>query len=153
MVLQKWIRFIFGFRECNKMTAIYMGIGEDFEVPPSMLVFSALYFKGYVAGSLLAFVCPRLHVDKILLSQAKSCVRYGISCSLGTFLKYVVLFILANIQRVPLFGKKMRFLSYFSHFWLTGEKTKKSLTTKFTKHRYMYFAHPFEFYCLTNFAL
>ena len=46
--------------------------------------------------------------------------------------------------------KKGLFLTYFSHFLVTGEKLQKFLRHISHSHTYMYFAHPIDFFCLTN---
>ena len=47
--------------------------------------------------------------------------------------------------------KKGLFLTYFQHFLLTREKLQKFLQHISHSHTYMYFAHPIDFFCLTNF--
>ena len=46
--------------------------------------------------------------------------------------------------------KKGLFLTYFSHFLVTREKLQKFLQHISHSHTYMYFAHPIDFFCLTN---
>ena len=47
--------------------------------------------------------------------------------------------------------KKGLFLTYFSHFLVTREKLQKILQQISHSHSYTYFAHPIDFFCLTNF--
>ena len=47
--------------------------------------------------------------------------------------------------------KKGLFLTYFSHFLVTGEKLQKILQHISHSHTYTYFAHPIDLFCLTNF--
>ena len=46
--------------------------------------------------------------------------------------------------------KKGRFLTYFSHFFVTREKLQKFLQQISHSHSYTYFAHPIDFFYLTN---
>ena len=46
--------------------------------------------------------------------------------------------------------KKGLFLSYFSHFLVTREELQKFLQHISHSHTYTYFAHPIDFFCLTN---
>ena len=47
--------------------------------------------------------------------------------------------------------KKGLFLTYFSHFLVTREKLQKFLQHISHSHTYTYFAHPIDFFRLTNF--
>ena len=47
--------------------------------------------------------------------------------------------------------KKGLFLTYFSHFLVTREKLQKFLQRISHSHTYTHFAHPIDFFCLTNF--
>ena len=47
--------------------------------------------------------------------------------------------------------KKGLFLTYFSHVLVTREKLQKFVQDISHSHTYMYFAHPIDFSCLTNF--
>ena len=49
------------------------------------------------------------------------------------------------------FEKKGLFLTYFSLFLVTREKLQKFLQHISQTHTYTYFAHPIDFFCLTNF--
>ena len=42
-------------------------------------------------------------------------------------------------------------MTYFAHFLVTREKLQKFLEHIFHSHTYMYFAHPIDFFCHTNF--
>ena len=46
--------------------------------------------------------------------------------------------------------KKGLFLAYFSHFLVTREKLQKFLQHVSCSHTYVYFAHPIDYFCLTN---
>ena len=48
--------------------------------------------------------------------------------------------------------KKKTFLTYFSHFLVTREKKYKFLQHISHFQKYTYFAHPIDYFCLTNFA-
>ena len=73
--------------------------------------------------------------------------------SLGTLLqKNVIVFFFGNhISNWRSFKKKKGyFLAYFSHFLVTREKLQKFLQHVSHSHTYTYFAHPIDFFCLTN---
>ena len=73
-------------------------------------------------------------------------------CSLDNLLqKNVIVFFFGNqISKWRSF-KKGLFLTYFSHFLITREKLQKFLQHISHSHTYMYFAHPIDIFCLTNF--
>ena len=48
--------------------------------------------------------------------------------------------------------KKELFLTYFSHFLATREKTQKFLQHISHLHKYTYFAHPIDLFCLPDLA-
>ena len=49
---------------------------------------------------------------------------------------------------MALVWKKRLFLTYFSHFLVTREKTPKFLQHMSLLHTYKYFAHPIDFFAL-----
>ena len=73
-------------------------------------------------------------------------------CSLDSLLqKKVTVFFFGNqISKWRLFEKGL-FLTYFSYFLVTREKLQKFLQHISQSHTYTYFAHPIDFFCLTNF--
>ena len=74
-------------------------------------------------------------------------------CSLDNLLQknVIVLFFGNQISKWRSFEKKGLFLTYFSHFLVTREKFQKFLQHISQTHTYTYFAHPIDFFCLTNF--
>ena len=90
------------------------------------------------------------------------CFRENVvaTCKIGSFLcsldnlpqKNVIdLFFGNQISKWRSFEKKGYFLTYFSHFLVTREKLQKFLQHISQTHTYTYFAHPIDFFCLTNF--
>ena len=82
------------------------------------------------------------------------------TCKIGSFLssldnllqkKVIVLFFGNKFSKWRSFAKKELFLTYFSHFLATREKLQKFLQHVSHSHTYTYFAHPIDFFCLTNF--
>ena len=73
-------------------------------------------------------------------------------CSLGNLpqKKVIVLFYGNQISKWRSFEKRA-ILTYFSHFLVTKEKLQKFLQHISQTHTYTYFAHPIDFFCLTNF--
>ena len=81
------------------------------------------------------------------------------TCKIGSFLcsldnllqKNVIVFFLGNqISKWRSFEKRA-ILTYFSHFLVTREKLQKFLRHISHSHTHMYFTHPIDFFCLTNF--
>ena len=81
------------------------------------------------------------------------------TCKIGSFLcsldnllqkKYLFSFLEIKFQNGTHL-KKGLFLTYFSHFLVTREKLQKFLQHIPHSHTYTYFAHPIDFFCLTNF--
>ena len=74
-------------------------------------------------------------------------------CNLDNFLlKNAIVFLFGNqISKWRSFKKKWLFLTYFSHFLVTREKTQKNPSTNIPL-TYTYFAHFDFFFCLPNFA-
>ena len=82
-----------------------------------------------------------------------------VTCKIGSFLcsldnllqkNVIVFFFLIKFQNGAHL-KKGLFLTYFSHFLVTREKLHKFLQHISHSHTYTYFAHPNDFFCLTNF--
>ena len=97
------------------------------------------------------------------LNLVSPCFRENVvaTCKIGSFLcsldnllqkNVVVLFFGNQISKWRSFEKKGLFLTYFSHFLVTREKLQKFLQHISQTHTNTYFAHPFDFFCLTNFA-
>ena len=61
------------------------------------------------------------------------------------------LFLEIKFQNGAHLKKKELFLTHFSHFLVTREKLQKFLRHISHSHTYTYFAHPIDFFCLTNF--
>ena len=89
------------------------------------------------------------------------CFRENVvaTCKIGSFLcsldnllqkNVIVLFLEIKFQNGAHL-KKGLFLTYFSHFLVTWEKLQKFLQHISHSHTYTYFAHPIDFFCLTNF--
>ena len=89
------------------------------------------------------------------------CFRENVAatCKIGSFLcslynllqkNVIVLFFRNQISKWRSFEKGL-FLNYFSHFLVTREKLQKFLQHISQTHIYTYFAHPIDFFCLTNF--
>ena len=73
-------------------------------------------------------------------------------CSLDNLLqKNVIVFLFGNQISNGAHWKKGLFLTYFSHFLVTREKLQKFLQHISHSHTFMYFTHPVDFFCLTNF--
>ena len=82
------------------------------------------------------------------------------TCNIGSFLcsldnllqkNVIVLFYGNQISKWCSFEKKRLYLTYFSHFLVTREKLQKILHHISQTHTYTYFAHPIDFFCVTNF--
>ena len=85
-------------------------------------------------------------------SVVATCKIESFLCSLDNLLqKNKIAFFFGNqISKWRLFEKRP-FLTYFSHFLVTREKLQKFLQHIAHSHTYTYFAHPIDFFCLTNF--
>ena len=105
------------------------------------------YFKGCGMGPWLVLVSP--------------CFRENVvaTCKIGSFLcssdnllqkNIIVLFFGNQISKWCSFEKGL-FLTYFSHFLVTRGKLQKFLQPISHSHTLTYFAHPIDFFCLTNF--
>ena len=82
------------------------------------------------------------------------------TCKIGSFLcslnnllqKNVIVFFFLEIKfQNGAHLKKGLFLTYFSHCLVTRKKVQKILQNIYHSHTYTYFAHPIDFFCLTNF--
>ena len=81
-----------------------------------------------------------------------TCKIGSILCSLDNLLQknVIVLFLEINFQN-GVHLKKGLFLTYFSHFLVTREKLQKIPSAHISlTYIYTYFAHPIDFFCLTN---
>ena len=98
-------------------------------------------------GTLFVLVSPCFRENVVV-----TCKIGSFLCSLDNLLqKNVIVFFFGNqISKWRLFEKGL-FLTYFSHFLVTREKLQKFLQHIFYSHTYMYFVHPIDFFCLTNF--
>ena len=101
--------------------------------------------KGCGMGPCLVLVSPCFRENVIATCK----IRYFL-CSLDNFLqKNVNVFFFGNQNGAHL--KKGLFLTYFSHSLVTRKKLQKFLQHISHPHTYTYFAHPIDFFCLTNF--
>ena len=82
-----------------------------------------------------------------------TCKIESVLCSLDNLLqKNVIVLSFGNrISKWRSFEKKGLFLTYFSHFLVTREKLQKILQHIPQTHTNTYFAHPVDFFGLTNF--
>ena len=106
-------------------------------------------FLGVWNGSMLVLVCPCFRENVVATRK----IGYFL-CTLDNLLqkKNVILFSLLKIKfQNGAHLKKGLFLTYFSHFLVTREKLRKFLQHISHSHTYMYFAHPIDLFCLTNF--
>ena len=93
--------------------------------------------------------------------MACSCFRENVvaTCKIGSFLcsldnllqKNVIFSFLEIKFQNGAHLKKRLFLTYFSHILVTREKLQKFLPHISHSHSYTYFAHPIDFFYLTNF--
>ena len=82
-----------------------------------------------------------------------------VKCKIGSFLcsfdnllqKNVIVFFFEIKFQNSAHLKRGLFLTYFSHLLVTRVKLQKFLQHMSHSHKYMYFAHPIDFFCLTNF--
>ena len=104
------------------------------------------FFKGCGMGPWLVLVSP--------------CFRENVvaTCKIGSFLRsldnlllknVIVLFFRNQISKWRSFEKRAIF-TYFSYFLVTRGKLQKILQHISHLHTYTYFAHPIDFFCLTN---
>ena len=99
-------------------------------------------------GPWLVLVSPRFRQNLVA-----TCKIWPFLCSLDNLLqKNVIVFFFLEIKyQNGAHLQKGLFLTYFSHFLVSREKLQKFLQHISHSHTYMYFAHPFDFFCLTNF--
>ena len=99
--------------------------------------------KGCGMGILFVLVSPCFKENVVV-----TCKIGSFLCSLDNLLQFSFLEIkFQNGTHL----KKGLFLTYFSNFLVTREKLQKFLQHISHSHTYMYFAHPIDFFCLTNF--
>ena len=104
-------------------------------------------FKGCGMGPWLVLVSPCFRENEVV-----TCKIGSFLCSLDNLLqKNVIVFFLEIKFQNGAHLKKGLFLTYFSHFLVTREKLQKFLQHISHSHRYTYFAHPIDSFCLTNF--
>ena len=104
-------------------------------------------FKGCGMGTLFVLVYPCFRENVVVTCKIESFL-----CSLDNSLqKTVIVFFLEIKFQNGAHLKKGLFLTYFLHFLVTREKLQKILQHISYSHTYMYFAHPIDFFCLTNF--
>ena len=98
-------------------------------------------------GSWLVLVSPCFRKNVVATFKTGS-----ILCSLDNLLQQNVLLSFSEIKfKNGAHLKKGLFLTYFSHFLFTREKLQIFLQHISHSHTYTYFAHPIDFFCLTNF--
>ena len=103
--------------------------------------------KGCGMGPWLVLVSPCFRENVVA-----TCKIGSFLCSLDNLLqKNVIVFFLEIKFQNGAHLKKGLFLTYFSHFLVTREKLQKFLQHISHSHTYTYFAHPIDFFCLTNF--
>ena len=102
-------------------------------------------FKGCGMGPLLVLVSTCFRENVVV-----TCKIWSFLCSLDNLLqKNVIVFFFVNqISKWRSFEKAI--LAYFSYFLVTRGKLHKFLQHISHSHTYMYFAHPIDFFCLTN---
>ena len=105
------------------------------------------WLKGCGMGPWLVLVCPCFRENVVA-----TCKIGSFLCSLDNLLQknVIVLFLEIKFQNGAHL-KKGLFLTYFSHFLVTREKLQKFLQHISHSHTYTYFAHPIDFFALTNF--
>ena len=99
-------------------------------------------------GPLLVLVSPRFRENLVV-----TCKIGSFLCSLDHLLqRNVIVFFFGNqILKWRSFEKKGYFWPTFHIFLVTREILQKFLQHISHSHTYMYFAHPINFFCLTNF--
>ena len=98
-------------------------------------------------GTLFVLVSPCFRENVVVTCKSRSFL-----CSLDNLLqKNVIVFFLEIKFQNGAHLKKGLFLTYFSHFIVTRERLQKFLQHISHSHTYMYFAHPIDLFCLTNF--
>ena len=107
-------------------------------------------FKGCGMGPWLVLVSPCFRENVVA-----TCKIGSFLCSLDNLLQKNVIvlfffFFLKSISKWRSFETRA-ILTYFSHFLVTRKKLQKFLQHISHSHTYTYFAHPIDFFCLTNF--
>ena len=98
-------------------------------------------------GTLFVLVSPCFRENVVVTFKIGSFL-----CSLDTLLqKNVIVFFFEIKFHNGAHLKKGLFLTCFSHFLVTREKLQKFLQHISHSHTYMYFAHPIDFFCRSNF--
>ena len=106
------------------------------------------FLKGRVMGPLFALVCTYFGKNVIVTCKIVS-FMYSLD---NFFLKNLIVFIFGNqISKWRSFEKGL-FLTYFSHFLVTREKTQKFFQYISHLQKYAYLAQPIGFFCLTDVA-
>ena len=107
-----------------------------------------MQIKGCGMGPWLVLVSPCFRENEVTICKIGSFL-----CSLDNLLQknVIVFFFWKSNFKMALIWKKGLFLTYFSHFLVTREKLEKFLQHISHSHTYTYFAHPIDFFCLTNF--
>ena len=103
--------------------------------------------KGCGMGPLLVLVSPCFRENVVVTCKIGSSL-----CSLNSFLqKNIIVFFFGNqILKWRSFGKKRAIFDLlFTFFSYQGKVTK--IPSAHISHTYMYFAHPIDLFCLTNF--
>ena len=105
-------------------------------------------FKGCGMGPWVVLVSPCFRENVVA-----TCKIGSFLCSLDNLLQknVIVLFFGNQISKWRSFEKKGLFLTYFWHFLVTREKLQKFLQHISHFHTNTYFAHPIDYFCLTNF--
>ena len=105
-------------------------------------------FKGCGMGTLFILVSPCFRENVVV-----TCKIGSFLCSLDNLLQKKSIYFLfwKSNFKIALIWKKGLFLTYFSQFLVTRGKLQKFLQHISHTHTYMYFAHPIDFLCLTNF--
>ena len=108
---------------------------------------SVIVFKGCGMGPWLVHVSPCFRGNVVATCKIESFL-----CSLDNLLpKKVIVFFLKIKFQNGAHLKKGLFLTHFSYFLFTREKLQTFLQHISHSHTYTYFAHPIDFFCLTNF--
>ena len=101
-------------------------------------------------GPLLVLICPYFRENAIV-----TCKIVSFPCSLDNFLlkNLIISFFGNQISKWRSLKKQWLFLTYFSHFLVTREKTRKFLSAHMSLTYIHIFCSPYShFFYLTNFA-
>ena len=84
-----------------------------------------------------------------------TCKNGSLLCSLDNLLQKNIIVLFFFFLEIKFQNgahlKNGLFLTYFSYFLVTREKLQKILQHISQTHTYTYFAHPFDFFCVTKF--